>query len=120
LLQAKDPAPGWLGFRFLEVIFAEKFLRMKDKSLTASQLARIDLMITLAQEKGFEVDQVFKTHTDETAGLMDAHHPLFDLSEHDREIITQIRELASQLEQSTSLSDLLALRGQAVKSLGGG
>ena len=81
----------------------------KTRSLTASQLSFIDTMITRAQEKGYSAERVL-TPPQETVGLADAHHPLFDISEHDLRIIEQMRELASQLTFSITLSDLIKVR----------
>ena len=82
------------------------------RSLTASQLAFLDTMITRAQERGHSPSDVL-TPPNETVGLADAHHPLFEITERDRRIIGQIAELASQLEFSTTLGKLIELRTQA-------
>jgi hypothetical protein len=88
------------------------------RSLTPSQLAFLDTMITRAQEKGrLAGDRL--TPPNETVGLADAHHPLFDISEHDLRIIEQIQELSSQLQFSITLSDLIKMRERAVRTLAG-
>lgn len=92
---------------------------MKPVSLKASQLAFIDLLITRAQEKGrVSTDRI--TSDDDTVGIADAHHPLFDLSEHDLRIIQQMNQLASQLQFTTTLADLTEMRARAVKELARG
>ncbi len=95
---------------------------MKDaRSLTASQLAALDLMITRAEEKGLKLtDDVYYVAESDTVGLADVHGGLFALSEHDRRIITQMHELARQLEHSVSLGDLMNARAEAVRSLSKG
>lgn len=85
-------------------------------SLTVSQLAIVDAVITRAQERGLKFNQSI-SHTEETVTLTDAHHPLFDFSERDRRTLEQIRQLASQLEFSVSLGDLIEMRGKAVQDL---
>ena len=55
----------------------------------------------------------------ETVGLADAHHPLFDISEHDHRIIQQIQDLSGQLEFSVTLGDLMKIRERAVRTLSG-
>jgi hypothetical protein len=89
------------------------------KSLTLDQLTLIDTLITRAQGSGFKVDDLFKTSITEAQAeaTPDAHHPLFDFSVHDRRILQQMKELAGQLEHTTSVSQLMELRAQAVKAL---
>lgn len=91
----------------------------KSKSLTLGQLVMIDALITRAQASGHGLSDRAKTSiTDAQAdAVADAHHPLFDFSEHDRRIFVQIKELASRLEHSVSLGELIELRAQAVQSL---
>lgn len=91
-------------------------------SLEISQLAQIDSLITKAQSRGLGISDVFKTHITEeqAAATPDIHHPLFDLSDHDRELIVQIRELASQLDHTASIGELVELRGQIVQGLNQG
>lgn len=89
-------------------------------SLAVSQLYALDAIVTRAQIRGKGPSDRFKTDpTDITTGLADAHHPLFDLSEHDAGILRQMVELASQLELETSIDELLEIRGRLVQQLGG-
>jgi hypothetical protein len=89
---------------------------MKNRSLTASQLAHVDLIITRAQENGrFAQDLV--RYTEDTEGVADAHHPFFDFSEHDLSLIAQIQSLAQRLEAKVRLGKLIELRGEAVRNL---
>jgi len=91
----------------------------KSPSLTPSELLSIDRLITRAQEKGLTLkDQVKTSITDAQAqATPDAHHPLFDISEHDQHILAQIVQLTSKLEHSVSLGELIELRGQLVRKL---
>jgi hypothetical protein len=91
-------------------------------SLEISQLAQIDSLITKAQSRGLGISDVFKTHITEeqAAATPDIHHPLFDLSDHDRELIGQIRELASQLDHTASIGELIEIRGRIVQGLNQG
>ena len=95
---------------------------MKDaRSLTAGQLAALDLMITRAQEKGVGMtDKVYYVAESDTVGLADRFGGLFDFSEHDQPIIAEIRRLARQLEHSVSLGDLINARAEMVRSLSRG
>ena len=89
------------------------------RSLTASQLAFLDTMITRAQEKGHSLSDIL-TPPNETVGLADAHHPMFEITERDQRIIGQIAELASQLEFSVTLESLIEIRAEAVRNLAAG
>jgi hypothetical protein len=95
---------------------------MKDaRSLTASQLAALDLMITRAQEKGANMtDKIYYVAESDTVGLIGLHGGLFEFSEHDQPIVAEIRRLARQLEHSVSLGDLINARAEAVRSLSRG
>jgi hypothetical protein len=91
------------------------------KSLSASQLAAIDFMITRAQERGVNPnDKIYYVAESDTVGLVDAHGGLFALAEDDRRIVDQMRELARQLQHSVSLGDLLKARAELVRSLNRG
>ncbi|EFC86706.1 hypothetical protein [Parafrankia sp. EUN1f] len=92
-------------------------MRSEPGSLRLSQLARIDALITEAQSRGFGLSDRFRIHITEeqAAATPDAHHPLFDLSEHDREILNQIIELTGQLEHTTSIGELVEMRAQVVQ-----
>ncbi|MFI8266334.1 hypothetical protein [Streptomyces sp. NRRL F-2747] len=82
-----------------------------------NQLARIDALITTAQARGFELSDRFKIHIteDQAAATPDIHHPLFDLSQHDRGILDQIIDLTGQLEHTTSIDELVQMRARIVK-----
>jgi hypothetical protein len=93
-----------------------------DKSrLTHVELAAIDLTITALQAAGHKIDELVKDDSPHEAFAMahaDAigrHHGMIELTERDREIIAQIKVLASQLSSRTSLPQLLATRGQIVQ-----
>jgi hypothetical protein len=67
--------------------------------LTALELAAIDLTITALQAAGHSINDVTKDddpRQQQAAAVMDAHHPLVELTERDREIIRQIKELSGQ------------------------
>ena len=91
-------------------------------SLRVSQLASIDALLTGAQSRGLGVSDRFKTSiTDaQSAATPDAHHPLFDLSQHDVEILERIRQLAAELEHETTVGELVEIRGQLVQDLSQG
>ncbi|MEU8525826.1 hypothetical protein AB0C77_09540 [Streptomyces sp. NPDC048629] len=87
-----------------------------DGSLRLSQLARIDALVVQAQSRGYTLSDRFKIHITEeqAAATPDAHHPLFDLSEHDRNILTRIIELTGELEHTTSIGELVQMRAKLV------
>lgn len=57
---------------------------------------------------------------EQAAATPDIHHPLFDLSDHDRELLVQIRELASQLDHTASIDELIEMRGRIIRGLNQG
>lgn len=90
----------------------------KKSKLTHLELAAIDLTITALQAAGHTIDDVNRNdnpHEMQAQAVADAHHPFIELTERDREIITQIKTLAGQLSSRTSLSDLLKARGKLVQ-----
>ncbi|MEU9785552.1 hypothetical protein AB0H92_32105 [Streptomyces phaeochromogenes] len=91
--------------------------QLSDGSLRLNQLARIDALITQAQTRGIGPSEQFKIHiTEEQAtATPDAHHPLFDLSQHDRNILDQIIRLTGQLEHTTSIGELVQMRAQVAQ-----
>jgi hypothetical protein len=96
---------------------------MKDKEqkksrLTHLELAAIDLTITALQAAGHTIDDASRDDNpreQQAQAVADAHHPFIELTERDREIIAQIKVLASQLSSRTSLPELLKARGKLVK-----
>lgn len=90
----------------------------KKSRLTHVELAAIDATITALQATGHKIDVVAKDDNPReqmAMAMADAHHPFVELTEHDREIIAQIRTLARQLSSRTSLPDLVNARGQIVQ-----
>lgn len=95
-------------------------MSMGDKTgnpLTIGELARLDSLITLLQEKGVRLDDSVKAQSDicccgaitgETVGR-------FVINEHDRGIINQMLELENQLETSATLGRLIEIRGELLR-----
>ncbi|MGV9711612.1 hypothetical protein ACWDTI_13220 [Gordonia sp. NPDC003424] len=90
----------------------------KRSALTTRELAALDLSITVMQQAGHTLDdQVASSnnpHEMMAEAWADLHHPLVDISERDREIIAQIKELAGQLSSETTLADLVEARGRII------
>jgi len=85
------------------------------------ELAAIDLTITALEAAGHTIHDAESSgnpHEIMAEAQMAAHKPYTDLSDHDREIIDQIKDLASQLSIRTSLPELLEARARIVQ--GGG
>ena len=85
--------------------------------LAARDLAAIDLTITSLMQAGYPLDRASGSgnpYEIMAEAVADAHHPLVELNDRDREIIAQIKDLASQLSVRTSLPELLAARKQLV------
>ena len=76
------------------------------RGLTATELAAIDLTITALQTSGHSIDKsvVDDNPRQQMAEAMADHffHGSSPLNEHDREIVSQIKQLASQLQSRTS------------------
>jgi len=95
-----------------------------NRGLTVAELASLDALITVAQLRGRQFTDRLD-HTEEQAeaqaavheAMWETRHGGLDLSEHDREIITKIQQLASQLEIAPTLGQLLELRGDMAREL---
>ncbi len=86
--------------------------------LTHRELSAIDLTITALQSSGHTIADAAKDDNPReqmAEAMADAHHPAVELTEHDREILARIKDLAGQLSSRTSLPDLLAARGKLVQ-----
>lgn len=99
----------------------------KETSLTFSESLSLDALIALAQERGLSIsDRVTNTQEEAEAqaevheAMWEARHGGLELSDHDRTIISRIRELASQLEIAPTLGQLIELRGEAFLQKGRG
>jgi hypothetical protein len=94
---------------------------MKRKlSLTALELASLDLLITAAQQRGLSgKDPVARTvdTADIHALHAEAHAKGIEISTHDKAIFKQIRDLASRLETAPKLDDLIAARAIVVRQM---
>jgi hypothetical protein len=94
-------------------------------SLTPRELASLDLMITAAQQRGVAMDDIAsdddeaEAQADRVEGMWEARHGGLEFSDHDREVLSQIRELASSLETRATLGQLIELRAEAVRNLSG-
>ena len=96
-----------------------------DTGLGAAELASLDLLITVAQQRGRGLgDPVTKdeeqaqAHMDLAVAMYDARHGGLEFSDRDREIIRQIGELAASLELAPTLGQLIEMRGEAVRNRG--
>jgi hypothetical protein len=86
--------------------------------LGALELAAIDLTITAMEAAGHTIDSAAGSgnpHEIMCEAVVDAHHPFVELTDRDREILAQIKDLAGQLSVRTSLPELLAARSQIVR-----
>jgi hypothetical protein len=85
--------------------------------LTFGELARLDSLITVMQEKGLRLDDSVKAQSDICCcGAITAEaRGKFVINEHDREIVRQMMELESQLEASATLGRLIEIRGELLR-----
>lgn len=100
---------------------------MKSRAtLTFGELASLDLMITAAQQRGVGLHEV----ADDDEDLAEAHMAMVEarwearhggspFSNHDREVLGKIRELAATLETHQTLGELIELRAEAVRMTNG-
>lgn len=92
-------------------------------SLTPRELASLDLMITAAQQRGVALDGIAsdddeaEAHADKAEAMWEARHGGIEFSDHDREVLAQIRDLARSLETQVTLGQLIELRAEAVRNL---
>ena len=97
----------------------------KETRLSFSELLNLDALIAFAEERGLSFsDRLDKTQEQAEAqaelheAMWEARHGGMEFSEHDREILGQMRELASQLEFSPTLGQLIELRQEALRAQG--
>jgi uncharacterized cupin superfamily protein len=88
------------------------------------ELAHLDALITAAQARGLGPDDRVTKTQDQADAQMDIHEAMWEarhggleLSEQDREVVAQIRQLAGRLEIAPTLGQLIELRAEAVRSL---
>lgn len=94
----------------------------RDASLSAVELASLDLFITVAQSRGLGMDdrldntqEQAEAQADRVEAMWEARHGGLTFSDHDREVLGQIRELASTIENSPTLGQLIELRAEALR-----
>jgi hypothetical protein len=94
----------------------------QDSSLTITELMSLDMLITVAQKRGRSLDDRLSSTEEQAEAMAEVHEAMWEarhggleLSDHDREIFTKIRELASNLEIAPTLGELIELRGQALQ-----
>ena len=88
-----------------------------DASLTLTELLSLDVLITVAQQRGRSPgDRV--SNTEEIAEAFAEVHGGLQLIASDQEIIAKMRELAQNLTIAPTLGELIELRGQALRSQG--
>lgn len=96
---------------------------MKDRvGLTAAELACLDVLVTVAQQRGKGLDdradntlEQAEAHAAAAEAMWDARHGGFQISDRDRETLGRMRELASSLELAPTLRQLVELRGEALR-----
>jgi hypothetical protein len=99
---------------------------MKDRvGLTVAELASLDLLITVAQQRGKDLDDQIDNTQEQAEAQADAHEAMWEarhggleLSDRDRETLGRIRELAATLEIAPTLRQLVELRGAALSGRG--
>ena len=90
----------------------------KGRRLGPLELAAIDHTITALQIAGHHVGGASKDDNPRqqmAEAWADAHHINVVLTDHDREIISQIKKLAGQLSSRTSLTELIEARGKILQ-----
>jgi hypothetical protein len=96
-----------------------------EKGLTLAELLSLDALISVAQQRGRSFDDRLD-NTEEIAeaqmamheAMWEARHGGLEVSQRDREILSQIRDLAMQLEMAPSLGQLIEIRGEALRQQG--
>jgi hypothetical protein len=93
-----------------------------NRSLSARELASLDLMITAAQQRGLSWDDIAsdddeaEAQAERVEAMWEARHGGIEFSDHDRVVLEQIRSLARSLESKVTLAQLLDLRAEAARS----
>lgn len=94
--------------------------------LGPAQIASLDAVITAAQQKGRGFDDRLVKHEEQGEQMAEVHmamwearHGGLEMSDHDRIVLSKVKDLMSTLEMEPTLGQLLTMRGQAVHELGG-
>lgn len=94
----------------------------KEAGLSYSELINLDSLIAVAQERGLSLGDAVKSTEEQAEAMAEIHEAMWEarhgglqISARDREIISKIRDLASQLELAPTLGQLIQLRGEALK-----
>jgi hypothetical protein len=96
----------------------------KTRTLTASQLASLDALITRAQENGRSLTDTLSTT--EQVDMAEIHQAMWnhrhggiEINDEDIEILGKIRDLAAKLKIAPTLQQLVEMRGEAVRKQSG-
>ncbi|GAA1745209.1 hypothetical protein [Nostocoides vanveenii] len=98
---------------------AQGYSTTNSSQLNPAELASLDLLITVAQQRGRQLDEVVKRTEEHADAMVDVHEAMWEarhgglvITEHDREILGRMRELASELELTPTLSQRVEMRGR--------
>ncbi len=96
----------------------------QNSKLTPLEILNLDVLIKAAQERGLSFDDEVlhdldqaEAHAELAEAMWEARHGAFVFNEDDQVIIQQIKDLASQLEVSPTLRQLIEMRDEAVRLL---
>ncbi|MDQ3706525.1 MAG: hypothetical protein M3437_15170 [Chloroflexota bacterium] len=90
-------------------------MKKKNTGLSHAELLSLDVLITVAQQRGRSLEDRLQRTEEVTESLAEMTISGPRLSESDLKIIRQIRELASRLEIAPTLDELVKLRGESLR-----
>lgn len=96
---------------------------MKGKSgLSHVELLALDLLIAVAQERGRSLtdrvsnaEEQAEAQAEAAEARWEARHGGMLISEHDKEIVAQMKDLARKMESAPTLNQLIEMRGEALR-----
>jgi hypothetical protein len=93
-----------------------------NSGLSYTQLLSLDSLIAHAQQRGLSFDDRLDNTEEQAHAQAELHEAMWEarhggivITERDREILSQIRELASQLELAPTLGQLIEMRAEALR-----
>jgi hypothetical protein len=96
-------------------------MQSSSRRLTLGELQQIDSLISLAQERGFELGDEVKVQSEICCcgAIAATAHGNIVFPERDQEIIRQIADLESQLEFTPTLGQLIEARAALLRNAEG-
>jgi hypothetical protein len=90
-------------------------MESKERRLTFGELQHLDGLISVLQEQNRNLNESIVQRDSCCCAITETAHGRFTVSARDRELLSQIAALESQLESVPTLGQLIELRGQLLR-----